>query len=132
MVQVVSQELKIKGGKKKQRDLTEKIVKFAIKNLFPKVKKYNIKIRLNNKNNCFEWEDRIYEINIDKKQEEDDFITAIFHELVHVKQYIRKEPMERVKFPITWEEYINLPEEKEAFKLQEELFLKWKHKNNYK
>ena len=64
---------------------------------------------------------------LNKKQKIDDFLTAIFHEMVHVKQYLRKQLDEY--WYDTYEEYINDPNEKEAFKLQEELLEKWKLKN---
>ena len=47
--------------------------------------------------------------------------------MVHVKQYLRKQLDEY--WYDTYEEYINDPNEKEAFKLQEELLEKWKLKN---
>ena len=79
----------VKGGTKTQRELTENVAMFAIKKLFPKIRKYFILIRLDKFNDCFEYDERDYVINIDKKQDRDDFITAIFHELVHVKQYLK-------------------------------------------
>ena len=69
----------VKGGTKTQRELTENVAMFAIKNLFPKIRKYFILIRLDKFNDCFEYDERDYVINIDKKQDRDDFITAIFH-----------------------------------------------------
>ena len=113
----------VKGGTKTQRELTENVAMFAIKNLFPKIRKYFILIRLDKFNNCFEYDERDYVINIDKKQNHDDFVTAIFHELVHVKQYLKNE-MDNYTFRTTTDYYM-LPQEQEAYSLQEELLKQW-------
>ena len=113
----------VKGGTKTQRELTENVAMFAIKNLFPKIRKYFILIRLDKFNNCFEYDERDYVINIDKKQNYDDFVTAIFHELVHVKQYLKNE-MDNYSFRTTTDYYM-LPQEQEAYSLQEELLKQW-------
>ena len=113
----------VKGGTKTQRELTENVAMFAIKNLFPKIRKYFILIRLDKFNDCFEYDERDYVINIDKKQDRDDFITAIFHELVHVKQYLKNE-MDNYSFKSTTDYYM-LPQEQEAYSVQEELLKLW-------
>lgn len=113
----------VKGGTKTQRELTENVAMFAIKNLFPKIRKYFILIKLDKFNNCFEYDERDYVINIDKKQKYDDFVTAIFHELVHVKQYLKNE-MDNYTFRTTTDYYM-LPQEQEAYSLQEKLLEKW-------
>lgn len=113
----------VKGGTKTQRELTENVAMFAIKNLFPKIRKYFILIRLDKFNDCFEYDERDYVINIDKKQDRDDFITAIFHELVHVKQYLKNE-MDNYSFKTTTDYYM-LPQEQEAYSVQEELLKLW-------
>jgi len=113
----------VKGGTKTQRELTENVAMFAIKKLFPKIRKYFILIRLDKFNNCFEYDERDYVINIDKKQNYDDFVTAIFHELVHVKQYLKNE-MDNYSFRTTTDYYM-LPQEQEAYSLQEKLLEKW-------
>lgn len=49
----------------------------------------------------------------------DDIVTLLIHEMVHVRQYIRKQITDK---PYNnFEEYIRLPYEQEAYKLQEEL-----------
>jgi hypothetical protein len=62
-----------------------------------------------------------HEIEIECRQNEEDFLTAFFHELVHVRQTERG---------ITSDEsqsYYNRPTEIEAYHLQEELYKKWKY-----
>jgi len=49
----------------------------------------------------------------------DDLVTLLIHEMVHVRQYIRKQITDQ---PYNnFEEYIRLPYEQEAYRLQEEL-----------
>ena len=125
--------LQVTGGGKNQRKLTEDAACFAVKKLFPKTRKYYIKIKLNSKyDDCFEYDDRSYSININKKQSGDDFLTAIFHEITHVKQYIYDNLLDTYDFTIhkngmiLYEDYINHPAEKEAYKMQEVLLKLWK------
>ena len=124
----------VKGGTKTQRELTENVTMFAIKNLFPKIRKYFILIRLDKFNDCFEYDERDYVINIDKKQNYDDFVTAIFHELVHVKQTEEGDLSIDGK---SWKgklyktdhmevDYEHLPWEIEAFKLEEKMWKEFK------
>ena len=73
--------------------------------------------------------DKISEIEVDKRLKGDDFITTIFHEMVHVKQYVRKELFSECNFYADRDEYLKLPWEIEAYKLQEVLLTKWnRHK----
>jgi len=62
----------------------------------------------------------IHEIEIEKDQNISDFITALFHELVHVRQ------TERRIFSDQSIAYYDRPTEIEAYQLQEELYIKWK------
>ena len=49
----------------------------------------------------------------------DDFVTLLIHEMVHVRQFIRKQITDK---PYNnFEEYIRLPYEQEAYRLQEEM-----------
>lgn len=56
----------------------------------------------------------------------DDLVTLLIHEMVHVRQFIRKQITEQ---PYNnFEEYLKLPYEIEAYKLQEELLDEIKEK----
>ena len=77
-----------------------------------------------------------HEIEVQKGLIEEDFMTAVFHEMVHVRQHergllkdhgVRKswKGEEYIGIYDTTETYMNLPWEKEAYKLQEELYEKW-------
>jgi len=74
------------------------------------------------------YDDREYVIRINRKLAGDDLLTAIFHEMVHIKQDIRKEYP--VFLPSTIP-YYDRPWEIEAYKMQEVLLLEYqKHINN--
>lgn len=51
---------------------------------------------------------------------EDDLITLLIHEMVHVRQYCRKEITETESYN-NYDEYMKQPHEVEAYRLQEEL-----------
>tara|TARA_Y100000592_G_C5262807_1_gene218129 strand:+ start:84 stop:263 length:180 start_codon:yes stop_codon:yes gene_type:complete len=54
----------------------------------------------------------------------EDLITAVFHEMVHVRQSERGEEMD---FTL---DYLDRPFEKEAYKLQESMLEKYKYIND--
>ena len=75
---------------------------------------------------CYDTDDRSFHIRVKKGLNTEDLLTAIFHEFVHIKQFIRKE---YDLFSIHDENgklaYMDRPYEVEAFKVQEELFEKF-------
>ena len=77
---------------------------------------------------------RACHIEIDKKQKDDDFITCILHELVHVKQYLKGELKDISALEQRWKgeshisiDYYDLPWEIEAYHLQEVLLEEYKN-----
>ena len=66
---------------------------------------------------------RTFELEIDKKINLQNFVTTLCHEMIHVKQYARKEIN---GIDLCWKgrnvpedtDYWNLPWEKEAYRLQ--------------
>ena len=62
-------------------------------------------------------------IDISEGESQEDIIRSIFHELVHVKQYL-KNGMDNYSFKTTTDYYM-LPQEQEAYFLQEELLKQW-------
>ena len=119
----------VTGGTKKQREAAFNAASFSWKELFPRINNCSIDIVLlkleGRTGDCFETDDREFEIRVDKTQDFEDFMTCIMHEMVHVKQHIRNE-MKDYNYT-TYEEYVNHPAEVEAYKMQEELFSKWKN-----
>jgi len=123
----------VEGGTRKQRQLTYDLVQFAWMSLMPRIRKCEVNVKIKKvvayEGTCLDTDTRVYEIEVDKRLNGDDFITTIFHEMVHVKQYVRKELFSEVNFYSNREEYLKLPWEIEAYKLQEVLLEKWnKHK----
>lgn len=133
--------LEIQGGTFKERKMAYDAVNFAIKNLMPR--KRNLSVDLNITD--IPGDADAYHCCIDKGEHEievqtglieEDFMTAIFHEMVHVRQHergllkdygIRKAWKGEEYFGIydTTETYMNLPWEEEAYRLQEEIYNKW-------
>jgi len=87
---------------------------------------------------CLAVTNREFNLEIEKTLTEDDFITAICHEMVHVKQFARGETKDVNLFTKQWkgidylsaystvDEYMTLPWEKEAYEMQEILLKKFK------
>jgi len=120
----------VEGGSKRQREVTYQAVQFAWAELMPRIKKCIINVELKRlkgyDGTCLDIGNREYQIEINKKLSlGDDFLTTIFHEMVHVKQFVRKELFSDVNFYKTQEEYMNLPWEIEAYKMQEVLLERW-------
>jgi hypothetical protein len=88
---------------------------------------------------CLAESKRSFVLEIDSRLKGDDFITAITHEMVHVKQYARGETKDVNKFTKSWkgeeyislystvDEYMALPWEEEAYRLQETLCEEYKN-----
>ena len=70
-------------------------------------------------------DNREFEVEIHNRLMGDDLLTAIFHEMVHVKQGVRKEWNDSKKTYNTHKEYLALPGEVEAYELQEEILKAW-------
>ena len=62
-------------------------------------------------------------IDISEGESQEDIIRSIFHELVHVRQYLKNQ-MDNYSFRTTTDYYM-LPQEQEAYFLQEELLKQW-------
>jgi len=133
--------LSIQGGSSKEQALAHDAFNFALKYLMPR--KQNITVDLNiteipddaDAYHCCVNKGE-HEIEIQEGLIEEDFVTAIFHEMVHVRQHergllkdhgIRKawKGEEYVGIYDTTETYMNLPWEEEAYRLQEEMYNKW-------
>lgn len=133
------------GGRKLEREIAEKVCYYMAHELMPRIRNLNIMVdfQKNLEENdgmmayCMDLEDRDFEIGCDKelitKHGLREFITAICHEMVHVKQNVRKELVEKngKQFwkgrDCTDVEYMEQPWEKEAYKLQDKLAMKiWK------
>lgn len=122
----------VEGGSRRQRELAFQAASFAWMQLMPRIKKCVVNIELKKlkvyHGTCLDIGDRDYLIEVDKKLSlGDDFLTTVFHEMVHVKQYVRKELYSECNFYDTREEYLNLPWEIEAYEMQEVLLERWQN-----
>jgi len=124
------------GGNKTQRDIAEKVVDFMIGQLLPRYRTLNITVELKNLNDenavgycMMEDNNREFTIEVDRKLGIKELVTTICHEMIHVKQYAKKEMDDwsgngaaRWKgktFNAEKTDYYNLPWEKEAYRLQD-------------
>ena len=133
--------LSIQGGSGKEQDMAYQAVNFALKQLMPRKRNIDIDITITD----IPGDADAYHCCIDKGEHEleiqtglieEDFMTAVFHEMVHVRQHergllkdhgVRKawKGEEYVGIYDTTETYMNLPWEEEAYRLQEEIYTKW-------
>lgn len=125
------------GSTKDKRDLAADVIQYCIKTLMPRIRSLDISVKLTKLEGadgfCMEGENnRTFELEIDKTLSYDDFVTCICHEMVHVKQHVRNELVdkgvlkkwkgeEHIFAYSTTDEYMELPWEKEAYELQETL-----------
>ena len=133
--------LSINGGTGKEQDMAYQAVNFALKTLMPRKRNIEIEVTITD----IPGDADAYHCCIDKGEHEleiqtglieEDFMTAVFHEMVHVRQHergllkdhgVRKawKGEEYVGIYDTAETYMNLPWEEEAYRLQEEIYTKW-------
>ena len=127
----------VEGGNKFLRELTHKTVAYCIDKLLPRHKKLEIHVSLKSiKTEATGYAmmgDTIndFELEIEKDQTLREFITTICHEMVHIKQYAKKEMdgTTNADGNYRWKkevisgktQYSDLPWEKEAYELQETL-----------
>lgn len=123
--------IEVKGGSKKEREIAEFVVAWSIKKLLPRVRTLDIDVKLTKCNAygyCLNTDDhKTFELEIRKGMGLYDLVSTICHEMVHVKQYYRKELTEdrrwktrKVSEKVKYEDE---PWEKEAFKMEEGLAL---------
>lgn len=127
-------EVVVIGGSKTEKQVVEKAVQWCIKKLLPRVRTLDIEVRIRKLNvcgYCLEGDtNRKFELEIKKGMKLYDLISTVCHEMVHVKQYAKREMSldynsgrTRWKAKLISEntKYLDQPWEKEAFKLEENL-----------
>jgi len=128
--------IRITGGTKNQKKYARSMVKFCIKTLMPRMKTLDITVKLKNPNGamgyCLELDDnRTFEIEADRKLRLRKLLETIAHEMVHVKQYARRElhPVHDTWCGKTYNpekvSYWDLPWEIEAHGREVGLFVRW-------
>jgi hypothetical protein len=122
--------VEVTGGPAKEREIVEKTVHWCIKKLLPRVRTLDIEVKLTKCDAygyCLMTDNhKTFELEIRKGMNLYDLISTVCHEMVHVKQYFRKEMDDE---SMRWKsrqlplevEYMDRPWEKEAFRMEEKL-----------
>ena len=135
-------DIEVHGSFKSKRRLTEEVIHCCIQEMMPRMETLDIYVNLDKlpeaDGYCLAITNREFHLEIEKTLTEDDFITAVCHEMVHVKQFARGETKDVNLFTKLWkgaeylsaystiDEYMKLPWEKEAYEMQEILLKKFK------
>lgn len=119
----------ISGGKKTERAIAEETVHWCLKKLVPRIRTLDINVefrKIDAYGYCMEEDNRGREftITIQKGLGLFDLVSTICHEMVHLKQYARRE-LRNVNGNTMWKtkayntvDYMDAPWEKEAYKLE--------------
>ena len=90
--------VEVTGGNKTQRQVAENVVYHMIKKLMPRLRNIEIEVKLKKLTDddavgyCMMLDNRRdYLIEVSKDLTIKDFVMTLCHEMVHVKQYVRKE-----------------------------------------
>jgi hypothetical protein len=124
--------VEIKGGNKFQKTIANKVVYEMLSKLLPRVRTLDITVEIKKlTGDAVGWcmmEDthKEFTIEVSKDLTLKEFVSTLCHEMVHVKQYYRKEMdgvTNRWKKGVVKKDtrYYDLPWEKEAYRLQDKL-----------
>ena len=132
--------VEVTGGRSVDRRWAEETVYWCVRKLLPRVKNLEIYVSINNldvSGYCMKVSDKQYEIEIAKGMSMIDFVSTICHEMVHVRQFFRKQ-LKHSGDEWIWkasrksatkrvhdEEYDNAPHEIEAHELEMPLALEF-------
>ena len=128
--------IEVVGGSKSQKKHTQKMVEFCASILMPRLHNLDITVNLTKPKGamgyCLELDDkRTFELEIDRTQPLRQLLETVAHEMVHVKQYARRElnPNKEVWMGKTYNpaktSYWDLPWEIEAHGREVGLFIRY-------
>ena len=131
----------VTGGKPNQRKYVESMVEFCIQKLMPRMETLDITVKLKTPDGamgyCLETDNkRTFEIEIDRNQKLRPLLETVAHEMVHVKQFARREmhPSMDTWYGKTYNpkkvSYWDLPWEIEAHGREAGLFVRWCEEND--
>ena len=136
----------IEGGNASQKDKVFSLTQFCIKKLMPRMRSLDINIKLTRLGKeangyCLRQTDREVELEIDSRLTLRTMLETVAHEMVHVKQYARRE-MNDFAFKevhYKWKgklvpestDYWDLPWEIEANGREVGLFIRWCEQAGY-
>ena len=132
----------VTGGTKRQKDLVTSMVHYCISMLMPRMKTLEITIKLTTPKGamgyCLELDNnRQFEIEINRSLSQRKLLETLAHEMVHVKQYARRElhPSTDAWMGKTYNpkkvSYWDLPWEIEAHGREVGLFVRWAQENGH-
>ena len=138
-------DIYIEGGTKRQKDIADKVISFCLKRLMPRARSINVELTLRSMSDlggCWLIDNhRSFGIEVNSESKTKEFIISLIHEMVHAKQYYKKELTEALNMKsigvivnkVYWKgedctdlEYKNLPCEIEAYDMQETLYKEYK------
>ncbi len=133
--------IEVTGGTKQQRTYAESLASFCVKMLMPRMRSLEIDIKLCKPKSalgyCLELDtNREFELEIDKTQPMRRMLETVAHEMVHVKQFARRElhPSTDEWYGKTYNpkkvSYWDLPWEIEAHGREVGLFIRWCEQEN--
>ena len=127
----------IRGGRKNQRQLIKDAIEFSLDKLLPRTTTVDIHVYLNRgikgaEGYCSFEDTKSFELEMDPRMSDKDLVLTVMHEMVHVRQYVKRQ-LRPVNFCNAHKwlgkiydedkvDYLKLPWEKEAYKLQEVLY----------
>ena len=131
----------VTGGKPNQCKYVESMVEFCIQKLMPRMETLDITVKLKTPKGamgyCLETDNkRTFEIEIDRNQKLRPLLETVAHEMVHVKQFARRElhPSMDTWYGKTYNpkkvSYWDLPWEIEAHGREVGLFVRWCEEND--
>jgi hypothetical protein len=131
--------VEVSGGLKSQRDAVGKTVGWFIRNHMSRFRTLDIQIQLKDckkqgiEGCCLHLDGNEFELEIERNLTLYDLVCTVIHEMIHVKQYARKELVD-VNAVQYWKgrncqdvSYLEQPWEKEAYRLQDKYTIQlWK------
>ena len=134
--------IEVTGGKEYQRKRVQSIAEFCVETLMPRMRTLEVTITLKKPKGamgyCLELDNnREFELEIDKTQPLRKLLETVAHEMVHVKQFARRElhPANDTWYGKTYNpkkvSYWDLPWEIEAHGREVGLFIRWCEKHDY-
>lgn len=133
--------MNIQGGSNEERALVFDAFNFGMKYLMPRKRNLEVEIMLTDLEgdvdgfHCY-LDKGQHDIELQQGLIEEDLVTALFHEMVHIRQHERGQLKDKgvikswkgeeyISIYDTVETYKNLPWEEEAYRLQEEMYEQW-------
>lgn len=132
----------VTGGKPNQRKYVKSMAEFCVKTLMPRMRTLEITVKLKKPKGamgyCLEGDsNRDFEIEIDSTQKLRPLLETLAHEMVHVKQFARRElhPATDTWYGKTYNpkkiSYWDLPWEIEAHGRECGLFIRWAEEKGF-